>query len=480
MPQCFSNAVVVRMTPSPSPLLARQFSKVSSHMHLDIARRAKKRRETPPHTAGTAAWGWPRARGGWSAECPPCAWGLRAPPSSSAVIASAAYPDTAPRGKSSRMPASSRRRRAASSSSAVAQTAPTAPTAPVPTPPTPLRVERFVGSVSGSPSMGTRARVLLESPLLSRPLANGVVVRPLLRVRALALLRRRGGVERAHPSIPRTESVGDAFGHASPFPRTLPPRTSPRRADNTSAAGAAGAGGARVSEEVWVSAEVSPSWAVAGASPGEAPRRRAPRAAPPPISPFSARDIPCPDVASFSRLRRSASARDAASKASRSAAAAAFTRRSISSSSSSCGRWHPVPGVARVRATPAVRVSHAVRHSRGNATPFAAPRRVAAHPRLARGGDTVHGGVHRLARVRRPRRVDIQMRASHRERGGNRRTGGRRRADTSIASSSSPESESESESGVDGRCRRAVAVVRRGDVVVQELLAASCCRRARG
>ena len=57
MPQCRSNAVVVRTTPSPSPDLAAQFSRSGPHMHRNMARLARYTPSTPPHTAGTAAAG---------------------------------------------------------------------------------------------------------------------------------------------------------------------------------------------------------------------------------------------------------------------------------------------------------------------------------------------------------------------------------------------------------------------------------------
>eukprot|EP00982_Pelagococcus_subviridis_P017610 31551-Pelagococcus_subviridis.AAC.10 len=109
MPQCFSNAVVVITTPSSTPLLETQFSCSSVHMHRNIARRGKNTPGIPPHTTGTAANAFPRGRCGGGVRG---AFGGRpgssCSSSSSAVIASAAYPLTVPRGRSSLIPASTR------------------------------------------------------------------------------------------------------------------------------------------------------------------------------------------------------------------------------------------------------------------------------------------------------------------------------------------------------------------------------------
>mmetsp|Transcript_2208 Transcript_2208/g.8496 ORF Transcript_2208/g.8496 Transcript_2208/m.8496 type:complete len:441 (-) Transcript_2208:1634-2956(-) len=89
IPQCLSHPVVVSTLPSPTPDTATQFSRLSSHMHRNMALLERKTPGCPPHRAGTAACatflgfgggisrGWPSARLGSS-----CA------SSSSAVMAS--------------------------------------------------------------------------------------------------------------------------------------------------------------------------------------------------------------------------------------------------------------------------------------------------------------------------------------------------------------------------------------------------------
>ena len=121
IPQWRSNAVVVITFPSAIPLRDAQFSRAESHMHRNAARRVRNTPATPPQRTGTAAAGSPRGNGGGIVRgAPSFRFGSSCASSSSAHIASAAKPDTSPRGRSSFMPASARRRRACSSVSPAA------------------------------------------------------------------------------------------------------------------------------------------------------------------------------------------------------------------------------------------------------------------------------------------------------------------------------------------------------------------------
>ena len=181
----------------------------------------------------------------------------------------------------------------------------------------------------------------------------------------------------------------------------------------------------------------------------------------------------------FSRLRRSASARDAASKASRSAAAAAFTRRSISSSSSSCGRWHPAYLASRESAqrqlsespTPCATAEGTRRHlPHPGASQHTHASRAAATPSMEASIGSRECAAH-AASISRGAPVTANVGGTGEPEGG----GG---VVASIASSSSPESESESESestdGVGAPSRWFAGATSWS----RSSLAASCCRRS--
>mmetsp|Transcript_480 Transcript_480/g.1853 ORF Transcript_480/g.1853 Transcript_480/m.1853 type:complete len:211 (-) Transcript_480:722-1354(-) len=90
-------------------------------MHRNIARRVRNTPDTPPQRTGTAAAGSPRGRGGGIVRgAPSKRFGSSCASSSASHIASAAKPETSPRGRSSLMPNVARRRRACSSVSPAA------------------------------------------------------------------------------------------------------------------------------------------------------------------------------------------------------------------------------------------------------------------------------------------------------------------------------------------------------------------------